>query len=93
MAVKTEEPKKETKEESKSEGKKVTIRLFKDSGKYKNDVLVGVNGKFWQIQRGVDVEVPDYVAEIIRQSIEQDNRTADLIAMESSTAKSAEALL
>lgn len=58
---------------------KVTIHLFKDSGKYKDAVTVGVNGRFWQIERGVDVEVPRNVAEVLRQSQEQDQRTAEMI--------------
>ena len=69
------------------------IKLFKDSGKYKDDVIVGLNGKFWQIQRGVEVEVPDDVAEIIIQSMKQDDETANLIARETTYAKNADALL
>lgn len=59
--------------------KLVTIQLFKDSDRYKDDVSVILNGKCWQIQRGVPVDVPVGVAEIIRHSIEQDGRTADFI--------------
>ncbi len=58
---------------------KVTIRLFKDNQKYKDDVFVAVNGKGWQIQRGVDVQVPRYVAQVLKQSEEQDAKTARLI--------------
>ncbi len=47
------------------------IRLFKDSGKYKDDLTVGLNGKFYQIKRGETVEIPDGVAEIIEHSLEQ----------------------
>lgn len=57
----------------------VKIRLFKDNGRYKDDVFVGYNGKFYTIQRGVDVEVPRAVAEIIQQSIKQDQATQDAI--------------
>jgi len=58
---------------------KVTIHLFKDSGKYKDAVTVGWNGRFYQIARGQDVQVPRAVAEILRQSQEQDQRTAEMI--------------
>ena len=37
----------------------VEIQLFKDSGKYKDDVYVAVNGKNFLIQRGVPVKVSD----------------------------------
>lgn len=34
----------------------------------KNDEFVGVNGKTFQIKRGVEVEVPDYVVSVIKDS-------------------------
>ncbi len=53
--------------------KMVTVHLFKGTtGKYASDVFVGLNGKGYQIQRGVDVEVPAGVAEILKHSEEQD---------------------
>lgn len=55
---------------------KVTINLFLDNDKYKDDLIVNVNGKAWQIKRGVDVEVPRYVAEVIKNSLKQDRATA-----------------
>lgn len=48
--------------------KMVKLRLFKDSGKYKEPVFVAVNGKTYMIERGVEVEVPDYVAEVLANS-------------------------
>lgn len=32
----------------------------------KDDVFVGVNGRTWLIKRGVDVEVPECVAEVLQ---------------------------
>ena len=61
----------------------VTIKLFKDSDKYKDDVFVGVNGVAWQIQRGVEVEVPRYVADVLEQSMAQDTATANMITRKS----------
>ena len=46
----------------------VTVQLFKDGGKYKDDVIVGLNGTIWQIQRGKEVEVPRKIAEILKES-------------------------
>ena len=56
----------------------VVIKLFKDNHRYKDDLVVGVNGKFWQIKRGVEVEVPDYVAEVIENSLAQQQIAAML---------------
>lgn len=58
---------------------RVTIKLFKDNKDYKDDLTVGLNGKFYRIQRGVPVSVPKAVAEIIEHSEEQDRKTADMI--------------
>ena len=65
-----------------AEAKKKTVRihLFKDNGRYKDDVFVGVNGVNYMIQRGVDVEVPPEVAEVLEHSQVQDERTAARIA-------------
>lgn len=57
----------------------VTIRLFKDSGKYKDDVTVGINGTIWQIQRGKTVEVPRKVAKVLEDVELQRGITADLM--------------
>ena len=62
----------------------VPIRLFKDNDKYKYDVVVAVNVRSFQIKRGETVQVPAYVAEVLEQSMAQDNATANLIARESS---------
>lgn len=60
----------------------VTIQLFKDSEKYKDDKFVAVNGKTWQIKRGVPVQVPKYVADVLEQSMKQDTATANMIERE-----------
>lgn len=51
----------------------VLITLFKDNERYKDPLLVTVNGRNFLIQRGVDVRVPRYVAEVIQNSLRQDN--------------------
>ncbi len=62
--------------------KMVKIKLFKDGKDYKDDVTVGVNGKFYKIQRGVEVKVPDFVAEVLENQERQDSATRKLIADE-----------
>ena len=52
----------------------VTIQLFKDGNKYKDDVFVGWNDRNFLIQRGVPVTVPLGVALILQEQQEQDNR-------------------
>lgn len=52
---------------------RIMITLFKDNERYKDPLPVGVNGKMFLIQRGVPVEVPRYVAEVINNSLSQDN--------------------
>jgi len=58
----------------------VRVTLFRDNDKYKDDVLVAVNGKAWNIQRGVEVEIPRYVWLVLEASLSQDNETAKMIA-------------
>ena len=58
----------------------VKITLMRDNKNYQGDVFVGVNGKTWQIQRGVEVEVPDYVAEVLKNSMKQDNLAFGLMS-------------
>ena len=58
--------------------KMVKIKLFKGgSGKYADDVFVGLNGETYKIQRGVEVEVPAGVAEILEHSAQQDALTSE----------------
>ena len=55
----------------------VKIRLFKDYDKYKDDVYVGINGRNWNIKRGVEVEVPKKVALVLMNSDIQRGLAAD----------------
>lgn len=63
-------------EEKKHLNDPVTIQIFKDGNKYKDDVFVGVNGKTFLIQRGVPVTVPRYVANVLQESQAQDLEAA-----------------
>lgn len=67
----------------------VTVHLFKDANKYKDDVTVHVNGRRWTIQRGKTVQVPKAVAEVLEHSMSQDAETAELIANKSEEFKAA----
>lgn len=58
---------------------KVPVKLFKDTKDYKDDVFVGINGKTWQIKRGVEVMVPRYVAQVLEDGYKQDIETASMI--------------
>lgn len=57
----------------------VRVKLFKDTGKYKDPLTVVLNGKVWRLERGVELEVPKDVAEIIAHSEYQDTMTARMI--------------
>ena len=56
------------------------IKLFKDNSRYKEDLFVSVNGVNYKIRRGVEVEVPPEVAEVLEHSQMQDERTAARIS-------------
>ena len=69
----------ETKAQVEKANKLVKIKLFKDKGKYFSDVTVIHNGKTYLIKRGVEVEVPRKVAQIIADSEAQKGYAADII--------------
>lgn len=54
-----------------TEEKMVTINLPLERGKINQDEYVAVNGKAYQIKKGVDVKVPKCVAEAIKLSEDQ----------------------
>lgn len=54
----------------------VTVKLFKDNGRYKDDVFVAVNGVGMLVPRGVDVQIPRKYAEVLKYSEEQDEISA-----------------
>lgn len=90
MATTKKEPEEKTVEEKPFDAKaywneRVPFRAFRDNGKYKDDIIVGLNGKMYRIKRGVEVMIPRNVREIIYQSMEQDERTAQLIENETTT--------
>ena len=57
----------------------VPVRLFKDNGKYRDDVFVAVNGERVQIRRGETVRIKRKFAQVLEQSMRQDTATARLM--------------
>jgi len=60
-------------------GETTAITLFYDGDKYKDPMFVGINGMTWMIKRGEPVEVPVEVANIVKDSIARDGKTAQMI--------------
>ena len=56
----------------------VKIKVARDKTRG-SDIYVNVNTTNYHIQRGAEVEVPYFIAEVIRNSVEQDEKTAILI--------------
>lgn len=61
---------------AKEEEEYVWVKLFKDNGKYKDDVFVSCNGENCVIKRGVRVRVKKCFAEILDNSEHQDYETS-----------------
>lgn len=57
----------------------VTIKLFKDNDRYKDDVYVSVNDRSYLIKRGVEVSVPRFVEQALKNSLSQDEYVASLV--------------
>lgn len=67
----------ESKAEKEFMNQEVSIRLFKDNSRYKDDLFVAVNGDNCVIKRGVWVKVKRKFALVIDQSLIQDQMTGD----------------
>lgn len=52
----------------------VKIKLPKAREGEEPEVFVGVNGKAWRIRKGVPVEVPVYVAEVLQNAERADDQ-------------------
>ena len=57
--------------------KTVKVKIPRVKGQ-REDVMVGVNGKFWQIKRGVYVEVPMPVYEVLQHQEEMEAEASEL---------------
>ncbi len=78
-AAEGDKPYQESEEEKAAANKLVKVKLFKDKDKYKDDVLVIVNGQSYLIKRGVTVEIPQKVYDVLKCSDEQTGVAADII--------------
>lgn len=66
-----EKPKFNDSETVKYLNERVPFKAFKDNNKYKDDIVIGHNGKFYQIQRGVQVMIPRFIYLLIEDSERQ----------------------
>lgn len=57
----------------------VTIKLFKDNERYRDDVYVCVNDNSYLIRRGVEVTVPRFIEKALKNSLMQDEYVASLV--------------
>ena len=86
MSTKTQETKAKTTSKAKITdaksyyNEKVTVKLFKDNGKYKDDVFVAVNGIGMVVPRGVEVKIPRKYAIALANSEAQDSFSAQFQA-------------
>mgnify|MGYP004724803743 CR=1 FL=1 len=49
---------------------KKTVLLHRGRKNEENFQIVSVNGRSWKIMKGVEVQVPDYVAEVLENAQE-----------------------
>ena len=61
----------------------VEIKLFKDNGKYKDNLFVGCNGEEIYIRRGERMKIKRKFADVLDISEHQDYETAQLIEQKS----------
>ena len=78
MAKATEN--KETKKDAAYYSELVTVKLFKDNDKYKDDVFVAVNGVGMIVPRGKEVQIPRKYAIALKNSEAQDSFAAEYSA-------------
>ena len=60
----------------------VTVKLFKDNNRYRDDVFVAVNGKNCVIKRGEWVKIKRKFAMVLDQSEIQDMQTEEMLQAE-----------
>lgn len=75
----TEEQKKAIEKDKAYWNELVPVKLFKDNGKYKDDVFVAVNGETCAIKRGERVMIKRKFAEVLDLSDMQDYETSQLM--------------
>ena len=78
----SDEKKKEKAREEEYLNEYVSVKLFRDNDKYKDDVYVAVNGKNCIIKRGEWVNIRRKFALVLDQSEIQDMKTAEYLEAE-----------
>mgnify|MGYP006923195597 CR=1 FL=1 len=71
----------------------VSVKLFRDNDRYRDDVYVAVNGQNCVIKRGEWVKIKRKFALVLDQSEIQDLKTADMLEAEQERFREAEASL
>ena len=79
MAEKKPQTKAQTKAKPIDENTLVEIELFRDNKDYKDNVFVAVNGESCVIARGRKVRIKKKFADVIKNSMRQDVKTARLM--------------
>ncbi len=74
--VENKEVKKEIVKDDKYYNELVSVKLFKDSDRYKDDVFVAVNGVGMIVPRGTEVQIPRKYAIALQNSEAQDSFAA-----------------
>ena len=69
-----------------SEADYVSVTLPRATGKEEDIVFVGLNGKGYTIRRGLTVQVPRLVYEILMESQRQQQRQQDFILLQQENA-------
>lgn len=72
MSEKTNQEQTENKKQAVKDPFAETVKIKLPLIKGKGDVHVGVNGRFWQIQRGVEVNLPRPVLEVLQHQEEME---------------------
>ncbi len=68
----------------------VSVKLFKDTERYRDDVFVAVNGKGMIVPRGKEVKIPRKYAIALKNSEAQDSFAAEYAADLAKNASAAE---
>lgn len=89
----TEEEKKKAEKEKEYYNDMVEVELFKDNGKYKDDVFVAVNGVGCIVPRGKRVQIKRKYALAIEDSMRQDRKTTEFLEMKVRELQDAESKL
>lgn len=72
MSEKTNQEKTESNKQTMMDPFAETVKIKLPLIRGQGDVHVGVNGRFWQIQRGVSVDVPKPVYEVLQHQEEME---------------------